>query len=452
MSAIDEIIKFYRAVISDEFINSTQAGLGISRRNSVYNSALVVWLIIFQRLQSDKTLLAAITQLRRGQGAELLSESSSKARAKKISGSTGGYSQARQRESYQLVEQVAERITKAINDRHKSSTKYGMKIYIIDGSTFKISHSSANIKTYAQYYNNYGKSHYPLGRILVATNALTGVCERPSYAPYIGEEAVSEISLSEDLLPRLEKGSLVIGDRYFGCCRFADTAIKNGLEVLCRLKERDVKQFKGSLQGASGEISIDWQSKLSKTGVHHSAKGRLIWHTLRKKGFRPMQLILFTTLSLPIKNIVELYGLRWNVELDLRDIKSTLEMDFIDAKSPDMVSKEIVLGIVAYNLIRHFMYANAKKLKVTVRELSFSHSLKRIIALASANLSQDNIPFINRLLADSQSLKLPSRKKKRPNEPRKSWPRGQVSFLTTSREHERKKINPDYSSCNINKV
>ena len=48
---------------------------------------------------------------------------------------------------------------------------------------------------------------------------------------------------------------------------------------------------------------------------------------------------------------MELHSQRWLVETDIRSIKTTLNMIFISARSPDMIGKELILGICTYNLI-----------------------------------------------------------------------------------------------------
>lgn len=60
-----------------------------------------------------------------------------------------------------------------------------------------------------------------------------------------------------------------------------------------------------------------------------SELGRLIYARLERNGFRPIDVYLFTTLldrdEFPARDIVTLFGERWNVELDLRHVKTTLE-------------------------------------------------------------------------------------------------------------------------------
>ncbi len=449
-----QALDFYRSVINESFIKEIHSSLGLVRRSTVFNSSVVLWLMILQRLQPNKTLAGAVELLKQGSVSDLFDESGKHVQVGKISGSTGGYSQARQREPLKLVEQVSDRLTKSIVSTHKKNTVENLKTYIVDGSTIRLNYSQGNLKKYPQYQNQYGKAHYPLMRIMVATDAVTGVIERPSYGAYSGEEATSELALVEDLLPRLDPGSLVIGDRYFGCTRFATAAVKNGLHVIVRVKEIDVKRFTGVIGDKPGEMEIQWDSNRSTTGMPHSVKGRLVWFTLKKKGLRPIKLVLFTTLSLSIKKIVELYGLRWNVELDIRNMKSTLEMDFIDAKSPEMVAKELILGVVAYNLVRHFMLASAKKLKLTPRNLSFARTLLRVNLIGNSaheNSKTQDCYLIN-LLSDAKSLQLPKRKTPRVTEPRKVWPRGQVCTMSTSRENERKKLLDSISINNISKM
>ena len=51
-------------------------------------------------------------------------------------------------------------------------------------------------------------------------------------------------------------------------------------------------------------------------------------------------------------DIAELYGYRWNAELDIRDIKQTLGLDHVRCKTPDMVRRELWVILLAYNLVR----------------------------------------------------------------------------------------------------
>ena len=77
-------------------------------------------------------------------------------------------------------------------------------------------------------------------------------------------------------------------------------------------------------------------------------------------GFRTKQVTLITTLldavEYPIEKLMQLYESRWEVELDLRHLKTTLGMDVLRSKTPPMVRKELYAYLLAYNLLRTVMW------------------------------------------------------------------------------------------------
>ena len=62
--------------------------------------------------------------------------------------------------------------------------------------------------------------------------------------------------------------------------------------------------------------------------------------------------ILVTTFccpkSVPKHALKDLYKSRWNVELDLRHIKTTLGMETLSCKTPEMAFKELWIYMLAY--------------------------------------------------------------------------------------------------------
>jgi transposase len=83
-------------------------------------------------------------------------------------------------------------------------------------------------------------------------------------------------------------------------------------------------------------------------------------------------LYLFTTLQLPVEQIIELYGRRWNIETDLRSLKKEVRLRELRSKSPQMIAKEVIACVMAYNLIRTVQLAAAELVGIEPRQLSFS--------------------------------------------------------------------------------
>ena len=445
-----KLLDFYESVMSEDFVTSLVGA--VEERSGVYTTVVTIWLMLFQRLNSDKSLASAVEELRNGESVRLLKKDSGsiRARARRVSSGTGSYAFARKRVPTEVVDQVCDALNESVINTHGEGAQWeGRDVYIIDGSTVRLTHHEEVLDEYPQYHNSHGKSHYPLARIGVATHAVTGVALRPAIGPYNGPDAVSELQLGEELLERLPKQSTIVGDRFYGCFRFVYKASREH-EVICRMKEDRYRKAIEYISTESGEVDYLWEpsarerKKYPDLPIDASVKGRIVWYTLRKKGFRPIFLVFFTTTTLSIEKLVELYGYRWNVETDLRDIKSTLQMHMLTAKSPEMIHKELMLGVTAYNLIRHLMGIAASVLKVDPRTLSFSRVLKRVKAIGSLiNAQLDPSEFYEKLaqaLTDLKSLQLPKRKKTRPLEPRKKWPTGDKNFMKGSRNAERQKL------------
>jgi len=112
---------------------------------------------------------------------------------------------------------------------------------------------------------------------------------------------------------------------------------------------------------------------------------RLIRFVVAHQGFRSRSITVVTTLldpvAYPAAQIARLYGDRWTVELRLRDIKTTLQMDILRGHSPDVVRKEIYMHLLAYNLIRALMVEAAETHQRPLHRLSFAGTLQYLQAV-----------------------------------------------------------------------
>ena len=90
--------------------------------------------------------------------------------------------------------------------------------------------------------------------------------------------------------------------------------------------------------------------------------------------------VLVTTMLEPRttrkSDLSALYAQRWHVELDLRNIKTTLGMEVLRCLTPQMVEKELWVNLLAYNLIRLLMAQAAVESGLQPRELSFKHTVQ----------------------------------------------------------------------------
>ncbi|MBU0639463.1 MAG: transposase [Planctomycetes bacterium] len=103
-----------------------------------------------------------------------------------------------------------------------------------------------------------------------------------------------------------------------------------------------------------------------------------------RRAFRKRRIDIVTTLldplACPPQALGELYRERWLAELNLRSLKTTLGMDVLRCRSPEMVRKERALFHVVYNLIRVLMMHAARVHDVDPQHLSFAGTRQRLLA------------------------------------------------------------------------
>jgi hypothetical protein len=222
---------------------------------SIYTAEVVLWLMILQRLQPGSTLASGVEALLSGSADWLLS-GCERARQKRISRRTGGYSQARQRLPKLLCRQVlAELITRL---REILNPAGGRCAYLLDGSSLELEASPALCKAYPPAQNQHGRAHWPVLRIVVLHELETGLAEAPCWGPMYGAAAVSEQQLTDQAMDALRPCSILVGDRNFGVFSVAWQARQRSLDVVIRLTGQRARKLAGEPISVEGERPVRW--------------------------------------------------------------------------------------------------------------------------------------------------------------------------------------------------
>jgi hypothetical protein len=316
----------------------------------------------------------------------------------------------------ELVERLRSRLLEA-------GSPLPQRVYLLDGSSLQLEQEPELVKAFPPASNQHGQSHWPVLRIVVLHDLETGLAERPHWGPLNGGQAVSEQALAERAMQPLPAGSVVVGDRNFGIFSTAYSAQQRGLGVVLRLTAARAKSLQGGPLSRSGDYPIGWRPSRwdGKKGprpwpAEASLPGRLIaWRVGRGK--HQQWLYLFTTLSLPAEEVVELYGRRWRIETDLRSLKQTVRLQRISAHSVDMMEKELLVAVMAYNLVRAIMFQAAQRARIDPRQLSFTYACNIVLdgypkILAAANAQQQR-QELERIIDLVARCRLPKRTKRR---------------------------------------
>jgi hypothetical protein len=369
------VFELYQRTVTAGRLQYLQNQAGWKTRRGIYSARVVLWLMMLQRLHAGATLAYAVQLLIQGAAGSLL-ENCHRVRRGRISCRTGGYCQARHKLPKLLCRQVSEAIVEQLRQVLSRDVSGPRNVFLLDGSSLELEHCSNLLDTYPAAQNQYGKSHWPVLRIAVAHDVDTGLAQPPAWGPMYGTEAVSEQELAEQLMAQLPGGATVLGDRNFGVFWMAHAAQQRGLGVLLRLTDVRACKLGGSFS-AQGEREVVWRASRWDGGKRRTfdgdaqVQGRLIAARIGR-GKSQGWLYLFTTLALPAEELVALYGRRWNIETDLRAIKRTVHLHHISAKSPDVMEKELLMAMSAYNLVRAVMAMAARRSGIDPRQLSFA--------------------------------------------------------------------------------
>ena len=176
----------------------------------------------------------------------------------------------------------------------------------------------------------------------------------------IGPYRSNELSLWRRLWDQLQAGDVVVGDRFYGA--YADLAqlTARGLRRRVPTAGWPAPARSISVKANGWAKRTDCSSGRGRPRVRGPSRPRnsrlaaaltvrvLRFHT-RVKGFRSRTIMVATTLLDPVRypreQMAALYGDRWTVELRLRELKTTLRMDVLRCKSPDVVRKEILMHL-----------------------------------------------------------------------------------------------------------
>lgn len=433
--AVPAVLRLFAKLFSDRTLRAwvesqdlpTDQLRGFYQR--VYSLSVTLWYMVFQRLNADKTLAAAVKDLRRG-GADRLSPSLRERLSKKAaSDATTSYSDARQRIPVELLRwalaQIAAYVQKAFGLPELGSRNF----QLLDGSTLPVMFRPAVAKDYPAASNQHGSSDWCLMRVVVGFCAVTGV----ALGGAEGSLLLSEQALSWILMAQTLAGTVWIADRNFGVWSVVAQALHCHHNVIVRLTHARAKRMTDGRTWISGQDElVQWRrtkhDKIASGTQEVLVKGRLIYVRVLREG-RYVDLWLFTTLvdreEFPVQRLVELYGWRWAVEVNFRYLKTALDMQILVVQTAAMARKEFYAGLIAYNLVRVVM-ANAEqpKGKDPASKLSFSQ-VRRVLVHWLVEWGKDwrsRRGSIGQkfqcLIDEAASQRLPTRRKPRPSEPR----------------------------------
>jgi hypothetical protein len=262
---------------------------------------------------------------------------------------------------------------------------------LIDGFTLTMPDTPANQAEYPQQTSQKPGVGLPIARA-VAILALATACVMDlALGRYAGKQT-GEPALLRELFGRLGNEDIAVFDRYYCSFMMIALLLAQGVHVCARKHQRRHSDFRrGRRLGKYDHLIVwtrparpEWMDEATYQRIPETLELREIRYSVVEPGRRARSIDIITTLTDPVEytkaEIAQLYGFRWNAELDIRAIKSNLNLGHVRCKSPEMVRREIWTTLLAYNLIRTTAAAAALLHGKQPRQISFTATCQYVLA------------------------------------------------------------------------
>jgi hypothetical protein len=387
--AVSEGRRLFQQLLSAESVNI----LDPPESSEVYTPYIVVWLMVYQRLQPNATLADAVAELLTQFPRQALPECK-RVRDEKLSANTGAYSRARTRLPLSVATCTADDGAQQLLSATPPSWR-GRRVFLMDGTTAQLPHTEELCQAYPPAPNQSGTSHWPILHVLVAHELSTGLALCPQYGPMYGPQAKSELALALRLVGQLPIGAVILADRNFGVFALAHAAQSSGRHAIVRLTAaRFGMLVKKAHSIGPGRWSVTWEPSRWDRKSHPDlpTEAHVSGWLVEVQVHPGLTLWLFTTVDEPAAALAQLYRHRQDVETDIRDLKQTLEMNRLCGKRAQTVEKELVLGLLGYNLVNQVRRLAAARACVEPRRLSFAGTwslVRSLLGAVAEGLSED---------------------------------------------------------------
>jgi hypothetical protein len=355
---------------------------GVEYRDRVFTPVTTIWSFLSQVLSDDHSCRDAVARVIAHQAAS---------GASVCSPNTASYCNARGRLRTDVLRTLAKRTAQELQDGAADAWKWnGRNVFIADGSHVSMPDTPENQASYPQPPQQQAGLGFPLARLTVLLSLATGACHDLAIAAYEGK-GTGETTLLRAMYDALKPGDVILADALFDNYFLVCDLRERGIDLVARAQYQRV----GSQTAESrpdGDILV-WQRPNKPRGMTGERYRRypktLLMRQVavdaRGKNNRAEQFHVITTILDALIDggqFGDLYERRWDGEVDIRSIKSTMRMDVLRCKTPAMVEKEIWAHLLAYNLLRTVMVVAAGENGIEPREVSFKGAKQAVTAFA----------------------------------------------------------------------
>ncbi|WP_165233274.1 IS4 family transposase [Aquisphaera insulae] len=321
------------------------------------------------------------------------------------------YCKARRRIPLAVFLELVERVAAAVRGASEGSRWRGHRVWVIDGSSVSMPDEPALAAHFGYPSGQRPGCGFPVAKLLALFHVGTGMLLRMTVTAFGAHDMSGAAAISE----HLEAGDVVLGDR--GFCSYAHLAIllRRGNYGVFRMHQKQIVDYtpgrpaarrEGPYPRPQGLPSSRWvlahgprdqvvarakpddRPGWMTAGEFASLPGEMLVRELTYRveapGFRVREVTLATTLleagAYPAEELAGLYFKRWRIEVNLKHMKITMNMDVLKCKTVDGVLKEAAMYAIAYNLVRSAMLESARVQRVETDRISLIDTVRWLTA------------------------------------------------------------------------
>jgi hypothetical protein len=366
-------------MFADVIAPARVATLATDHRHRHYPHEITFWAFLSQTLSEDRSCARAVAEIQNqchDHGLEI------------PSADTSSYCKARQRLPLPMLQTIAEDLRTSLQRATPSNLLWhGHIAKAIDGSSVQLPDTPANQLAYPQSANQQPGCGFPVMQFGALINLCNGAWEHTVVSPL----SVHDHKLLHEMMIHIGAGEVLVSDRAFASYEMIARVQDQGAWTVTRLHQgrRTLNWDQGKKIGTNQRL-VTWRKPPQPKGscltpeqwaaLPAQLNVRLIQVPSLGRDGKSKTMYLVTTLldtkAYPAEDIGALYQERWQMELRLRDLKTTMGMEVLRTQSPEMARKELTMFTIAYNALRMLMLQASLRGGVDLKHLSFKGTMQ----------------------------------------------------------------------------
>ena len=350
-----------------------------TQRKRFFPHEVIFWAFLSQVFSEDGSCARAVAQVQEWSRATGLPVPSAK---------TASYVEARKNLPEKMLESVHDGLVSQLEGNLTEDDLWrGHRVKAMDATTVQAPDTEANQSVYPQPSSQAEGCGFPVVKLVGLIDLAHGGLE--NFA--VSDCNTGELRGLDELVSHLKPGEVLVADRLYSSYETLAHLGQRGVEFIGRYHQARKMDFRKGIKLGPDERLQVWkkprqQPSLSRMDPEEWQKLpetitlRIIrYHGPGRDGKRTTRYAITTLIDhvkYPQEEVISLYFHRWEIELRFRDIKTTMKMELLRTRTPAMLRKEIMMHVIAYNVIRLLMLKSAKIHRCNHRRLSFKGAVQ----------------------------------------------------------------------------